>query len=160
MTSPTPTPPPTPLHAAVLAGGDATADTSRLAQLQIVTALLAGARTVSDVAGIACTAVAGAVGASRCMLATLSTDRRVLDVVRDETDNGPVRIGLDDALPAAEAARTGLAVVLRNEADRARFPLLPDSATEPLQVTLPLTSRQLQLVVREFGPTSSLRNCS
>src|SRR3954454_8804704 len=51
VTSPTPTP--TPLHAAVLAGGDASADTSRLAQLQIVTALLAGARTVSDVARVA-----------------------------------------------------------------------------------------------------------
>src|SRR3954447_452622 len=138
VTSPTPTP----LHAAVLAGGDASADTSRLAQLQIVTALLAGARTVSEVARVACTTVAGAVGASRSMLATLSTDRRVLDIVRDETDSGPARIGLDDALPAAEAARTGLAVVLRNEADRARFPLLPDTATEPLQVSLPLTSRE------------------
>jgi serine phosphatase RsbU (regulator of sigma subunit) len=142
VTSPTSTPPPTPLHAAVLAGGEATADTSRLAQLQIVTALLAGARTVSEVAGIACTTVAGAVGASRSMLATLSTDRRVLDVVRDDTDSGPMRVGLDEALPLAEAARTGLAVVLRNEADRARFPLLPESATEPLQVTLPLTSRE------------------
>src|SRR4051794_30935261 len=111
VTSPTPTPPPTPLHAAVLAGGEATADTSRLAQLQIVTALLAGARTVSEVAGIACTTVAGAVGASRAMLATLSTDRRVLDIVRDETDSGPRRIGVDDALPSAEAARTGRAVV-------------------------------------------------
>src|SRR4051812_2066453 len=138
VTSPTPPP----LHAAVLAGGEATADTSRLAQLQIVTALLAGARTVSDVARVACTTVAGAVGASRSMLATLSTDRRVLDIVRDETDAGPTRIGVDDALPSAEAARTGLAVVLRNEADRGRYPLLPASATEPLQVALPLTSRE------------------
>ena len=141
MTSPTSTPPPTPLHAAVQAGGDATADTSRLAQLQIVTALLAGARTVSDVAGIACTSVADTVGASAAMLATLSTDRRVLDVVRSESDSGPARIGLDEALPSAEAARTGHAVVLRTEADRARFPLLPESATEPLQVSLPLPSR-------------------
>src|SRR5437763_13121246 len=138
VTSPTPTP----LHAAVLAGGDASADTSRLAQLQIVTALLAGARTVSDVARVACTTVAGAVGASRSMLATLSTDRRVLDIVRDETDSGPRRIGVDDALPSAEAARTGRAVVLRDEADRARYPLLPASATEPFQVALPLTSRE------------------
>src|SRR6059058_5365768 len=74
VTSPTPTP----LHAAVLAGGDASADTSRLAQLQIVMAQLAAARTVSDVAAIACSTVAVAVGAGTCMLATLSTDRRVL----------------------------------------------------------------------------------
>ena len=125
----------------MLGGAEGTADSSRLAQLQVVTALLSGARTVSDVAKIACTTVAGAVGASRCMLATLSTDRRVLDVVRDEVDSGPARVGLDEALPSAEAARTGQAVVLRSEADRARYPQLPESATEPLQVSLPLTSR-------------------
>ena len=125
----------------MLGGGEATAGSSRLAQLQAVTALLSGARTVADVAEIACTAVAGAVGATSSMLATLSTDRRVLDVVRDESGNGPARLGLNDALPTAEAARTGLAVVLRDEADRARYPLLPESATEPLQVALPLTSR-------------------
>src|SRR4051812_18907525 len=128
VTSQTPTPTSTPLHAAVRGGAEGSADSSRLAQLQIVTALLSGAATVSDVAKIACTTVAGAVGASRAMLATLSTDRRVLDVVRDETDSGPARMSLDDALPTAEAARTGLAVVLRGEADRARYPLLSESA--------------------------------
>src|SRR3954468_15422447 len=77
VTSPTPTP----LHAAVLAGGEATADTSRLAQLQIVTALLAGARTVSDVARVACTTVAGAGGAGRTNLDTPRECRRGPDLV-------------------------------------------------------------------------------
>ena len=142
MTSQTSTPSPTPLSAALIGAGEGTADTSRLAQLQIVTALLAGARTVAEVARIAATSIADAVGASTSMLATLSTDRRVLDVVRDEADGGPARMGLDDDLPAAEAARTGSAVVLRTEADRARYQLLPATATEPLQVALPLTARE------------------
>ena len=89
MTSQTPTPTSTPLHAAVLGGGEGTADSSRLAQLQIVTALLSGAAhgvrrrqgRLHDRGRCS--------GASRAMLATLSTDRRVLDIVRDETDSGP-----------------------------------------------------------------------
>jgi serine phosphatase RsbU (regulator of sigma subunit) len=137
------TTPTQPLSAPLLTSGDSGAG-GRLAQLQIVTAQLSGARTVADVAAIACTTVADALGAHRSMLATLSTDRRMLDVVRrvpDLDSSGAARFGLDEALPVAEAASTGIAVVLRTDADRARYPQLSELLLDPLQVALPLISR-------------------
>ena len=125
-------------------GGGAAGDSSRLAQLQIVTALLSGAATVSDVAKIACTTVAGAVGASSAVLAALDADRRVLDVVRDETDSGPARVGLDDALPTAEAARAGPRGGISARPTGRATRCCPESATEPLPVALPLASHDQQ----------------
>lgn len=142
-----------PLSAPLRAGGPESGAESRLAQLQMVTARLAGARTLDDVAAVACTTVARAVDAAGATVATLSTDRRVLDEVRrvpEEPQCGPTRFGLDEALPAAEAARTGVAVVLRAAADRARYPSLRDAAGDALHVALPLLARDGVVGVASF----------
>jgi serine phosphatase RsbU (regulator of sigma subunit) len=142
-----------PLSAPLRAGGPESEAESRLAQLQMVTARLSGARTLDDVAAVACTTVARAVDAAGATVATLSTDRRVLDEVRrvpEEAQCGPTRFGLDEALPAAEAARTGVAVVLHTAADRARYPSLRDAAGSALHVALPLLARDGVVGVASF----------
>ena len=133
--------------------GAASAATDRLAQLQEVTAQLSGARTVADVAEVACTTISGAVGARSGLLATLSTDRRVLDVLRRSGDDsgGPDRVGVDEGLPIAEAARTGNPVVLHDAADRARYARAAELPPDPLQVALPLPARDAVVGVAAFG---------
>src|SRR4051812_27136033 len=93
----------------------------RLARLQAVTARLARAQTVAEVARVAMTTGAGAVGADAAMIASLSPDRRVLHV-QDAVGYSAALLavyssfGLDDAVPAAEAVRTGAPVVITGEA--------------------------------------------
>ena len=134
------------------AGSSAGASSGRLAQLQEVTAQLAAASTVADLAEVACTTIGGALGAGSGLLATLSTDRRVLDVLRRTGDDvaGTSRVGVDESLPITEAARTGARVVLHGPGDRARYARaeLPPSA---LHIALPLKARDAVVGVVAFG---------
>jgi len=118
----------------------------RLARLQAVTARLARAQTVAEVARVAVTTGANAVRAEAAMIASLSPDRRMLHV-QDAVgySAGVVALyssfGLDDPLPAAEAARTGQPVVITGDSDlAARYPDVPASAADRVHVALPLSS--------------------
>ena len=118
-----------PLHAPLRATAASSETSGRLAQLQTITGRLSGARTVADVAEVACRTIAPAVGAAAGLLATMTADRRVLDVVdRSGGTEGPQRVGVDEPGPLAEAARSGAAVMVQG-------------APEPLQVALPLLAR-------------------
>jgi serine phosphatase RsbU (regulator of sigma subunit) len=116
----------------------------RLARLQAVTARLARAQTVAEVARVAVTTGANAVGADAAVIASLTPDRRVMHV-HDAVGYADTDVahyssfGLDDALPIAEAARTGEPVVITNEQDRlARYPQLPPAVDDRVHVALPL----------------------
>lgn len=131
-----------PLATPLRAEGAAAESTGRLAQLQTVTAQLSGARTVTDVAEVACATVGSALGARSALLATLSPDRRVLDVVRRVADtDGASRYGVDDQRPICDAVRSGQAVVLRGQADWDRYKRVKDRPADPLLVAMPLVSR-------------------
>ena len=133
-----------PLRTDSRAGAAPAATNDRLAQLQEITALLSGARTVADVAEVACTTISTALGARSGLLATLSTDRRVLDVLRRSGDDvpGSDRVGVDEGLPIAEAALTGAPVVLRGAADRARFARGAELPPDSLRMAVPLMARE------------------
>ncbi|MDQ1698574.1 MAG: hypothetical protein QOG34_437 [Frankiaceae bacterium] len=132
--------------------GDATGDVTgnpagaadRLSRLQAVTARLARAQTVAEVARVAVTIGASAVRADSAMIASLSPDRRWLHVQDAVGYSAAVvalysSFGLDDPLPAAEAVRTGEPVVILSESDRiARFPDLPPPDEDRVHVVLPL----------------------
>jgi serine phosphatase RsbU (regulator of sigma subunit) len=116
----------------------------RLARLQAVTARLAGAQTVAEVARVAVTIAANAVGAGAAMVASLSPDRRMLQV-QDAIGYSAAAVAtyssfaLEDPLPAAEAVRTGTPVVITTESERlARYPGLPPMPDEHVHVALPL----------------------
>ena len=132
--------------------GEPAATSDRLAQLQEVTAQLAGAVSVADVAEVACTTIATAVGACACLLATLSPDHRVLDVLRRTGDDvtGPTRVGIDESLPITEAARTGATVLLHGAADRARY-ARTDLPPAELHIALPLRARHSVVGVVAFA---------
>ena len=121
-----------PLRARPPAGADPGATSLRLGQLQEVTAQLSGARTVADVGEVAGATIGPAIGARSVLLATLSTDRRVLDVVRRSGDEpaGPDRIGVDEQLPIAEAARANRQVIVKGGDHRIQvaFPLVAHEA--------------------------------
>ena len=104
-----------PLRARPTAGTAPAGTSMRLGQLQEVTAQLSGARTVADVAEVAGTTIGAAMGAGSVLLATLSTDRRVLDVlVRSGHEPlGQERIGVEEELPIAEAVRTNRQVIVK-----------------------------------------------
>jgi serine phosphatase RsbU (regulator of sigma subunit) len=122
--------------------GAATTSTERLAQLQTVTAQLSGARTVADVAEVACRTVMSAIGARSALLATLSRDRRVLDVVQRVADaDGSARYRVEEARPICDAVRTGEAVVLHERSELDRYPEVEDRPSDPLLVAMPLISR-------------------
>ena len=132
--------------------GAATASTGRLAQLQTVTAQLSGARTVADVAEVACQTVTGAIGARSALLATLSSDRRVLDVVQRIGDSaGASRYGVDESRPICDAVRTGEAVILRGAADWDPYQKVRDRPRDPLVVAMPLVSRDGVVGVARFS---------
>jgi len=145
-------PAPTPAYPAAPAtgeGGGATPGNplgaaDRLARLQAVTARLARAQTVAEVARIAVTTGASAVGADAAMIASLSPDRRVLHVHDSVGYDASVvtlfsSFGIDDPLPAAEAARTGEPVVIHDEQElTARYPNLPPRTEDRVHVALPL----------------------
>jgi serine phosphatase RsbU (regulator of sigma subunit) len=132
-----------PLATPLRAEGAAAASTGRLAQLQTITAQLSGARTVADVAGVACRTVMSAVGARSALLATLSSDRRVLEVVQRVADpaGAAPRYGVEETRPICDAVRTGEAIVLRGPADWDRYPRVKDRPSDPLLVAVPLVSR-------------------
>ena len=129
-----------PLRARTPAPADAGGTSVRLAQLQEVTAQLSGARTVADVGEVACTTIASAMGARAVLLATLSTDRRVLDVVCRSAAGpaGPERIGVDASLPIAEAVRSARQVIVKG-------------GDEPLQVAMPLLAHDSVVGVASLG---------
>jgi serine phosphatase RsbU (regulator of sigma subunit) len=115
----------------------------RLARLQAVTARLARSQTVAEVARVAVTTGASAVRAEGAMIASLSPDRRMLNV-EDAVGYSASLValyssfGLDDPLPAAEAVRTGEPVVITsNEELTARYPDLPPTEGR-VHVALPL----------------------
>jgi serine phosphatase RsbU (regulator of sigma subunit) len=145
-------PAPTPAYPAAATPGDGggvaaanpTGAADRLARLQAVTARLARAQTVAEVARIAVTTGASAVGADGAMIASLSPDRRVLHV-HDTVgyDAAAVALystfGLDEPLPAAEAARIGEPVIIMSEQELlARYPDLPAPGDDRVHVALPL----------------------
>jgi serine phosphatase RsbU (regulator of sigma subunit) len=109
-----------------------------------VTARLARAQTVAEVARVAVTTGAGAVGAECAMIASLSGDRRMLQVQEAVGYSAATlalysSFGLDDPLPAAEAVRTGEPVVITSEEDRlSRYPGLPSLSEDRIHVALPL----------------------
>lgn len=129
-----------PLRARSSAGGAATGTSERLAQLQGITAHLSAARTAADVAEVACTTIGAAVGAKSGMLATLSTDRRILVVACRFGDEpgGPDRIGVDEPLPVAEAVQANRQVIVTGGDDL-------------LQVALPLLAHDSVVGVASFG---------
>jgi hypothetical protein len=119
------------------------ADAGRLASLQTVTAELSGARTVAEIGAVTCGAVARAVGADPALLMVLTDDRRMLEVVAcsaDEGDAVPTRVGIDEPVPAAEAART-------------RRVTTSAAPTGGLSVALPLVARDEVIGVVQFGWT-------
>lgn len=123
--------------------GNPTGAADRLARLQAVTARLARAQTVAEVARVAVTTGASAVRAEAAMIASLSPDRRMLHV-QDAVGYGAAVVsryssfGLDDPLPAAEAVRTGEPVVITDDEDlAARYPELPPTDNR-VHVALPL----------------------
>lgn len=143
-----------PLAPLLRSEGTATTSTGRLAQLQTVTAELSGARTVADVADVACRTVPGAIGARSALLATLSSDRRVLDVVQRVADSdGASRYGVDEPRPICDAVRTGEAVILREPADWGPYPKVRERPDDPLVVAMPLVSRDGVVGVARFSWT-------
>jgi len=129
-----------PVGAAPL-GGARPDGSGRLASLQGITAELSGARTVAEIGAVACGPILRVVAADTALLTLLSTDRRVLEVMgcsHEGDDAVPSRIGMDDAVPAAEAARTGRTVTTR-------------AAGAGLSVALPLLARDEVVGVAQFG---------
>lgn len=124
--------------------GHTTGAADRLARLQAVTARLAKAQTVAEVARIAVSTGASAVGADAAMIASVSPDRRMLHVQDAVGYSAAVvsllsSFGLDDALPAAEAVRTGEPIVISGEPELAeRYPDLPPRTEDRFHVALPL----------------------
>lgn len=141
-------PAPTPAYPSATPPTEGTANPAgaadRLARLQAVTARLARAQTVAEVARIAVTTGASAVGADAAMIASVSPDRRVLHVQDSVGYSAAVvallsTFGLDDPIPAAEAARTGEPVVINDERElAARYPNLPPRTEDRVHVALPL----------------------
>ena len=137
-------PAPFPAYPTASAAADPAGAADRLTRLQAVTARLARAQTVAEVARVAVTAAANAVHADGAMIASLTADRRMLHV-HDAVGYGDAVVaalssfGIDAPLPAAEAARTGEVVVLRNEEEvAARYPDLPARSADRVHVALPL----------------------
>ncbi|MBV9097528.1 MAG: SpoIIE family protein phosphatase [Frankiaceae bacterium] len=116
----------------------------RLARLQAVTARLARAQTVAEVARVAVTTGANAVGADAAMIASLTPDRRVLHVhdtagYDDAVVAAYATFAVDDALPAADAARTGEPVVIATDAElHDRYPNLAAVGSGRVHIALPL----------------------
>jgi serine phosphatase RsbU (regulator of sigma subunit) len=116
----------------------------RLVRLQAVSARLAAAQTVAEVARVAVTTAAAAVGATAAMVASLSRDGRRLTVQDSAGYDVPTlapmhTLGIEEVTPAAEAARTAMPVVLTGETERQqRFPGIPTLPDEHVHVALPL----------------------
>jgi serine phosphatase RsbU (regulator of sigma subunit) len=124
--------------------GRLTGAADRLMRLQSVTARLARAQTVAEVARVAVTVGAESVGADSAMIASLSPDRRML-FVQDSVGYSAATVSVhtflavDDRLPAAEAVRSGEPVVISSEAERLeRYPGLPPLTDDRVHVALPL----------------------
>jgi serine phosphatase RsbU (regulator of sigma subunit) len=137
-------PVPTPAYPTAGAAASPAGAADRLARLQAVTARLARAQTVAEVARVAVTTGANAVGADAAVIASLTPDRRVMHV-QDAVGYAEAAVahyasfGLDDPLPIAQAARTGEPVVITDEQDRLdRYPDLPPPVEDRVHVALPL----------------------
>lgn len=139
---PTDAPPEVPGHARPLPDSD-----ERLTRLHSVTGQLSAAQTMADVAGVAVAAAKDAVGADCAMIATLTPDRRILEVLRATGYNAETverfpRFDVGASLPAAEAVRLGAPVIITSEARRqARYPGLPPMEDDQLHAALPLVAR-------------------
>ena len=102
----------------------------RVARLQAVTAGLADARTVEDVAAVIVSEGAAGLAADSCALCLLTADGAHLEVVRQVGYDPTVverfqTFALDAPLPASEALRRRETVVLRSLEERnTRFPVL------------------------------------
>jgi serine phosphatase RsbU (regulator of sigma subunit) len=109
-----------------------------------MTAQLSGARTVADVGTVVVTTIASAVEASRAALVTMSTDRRVLEVVAAVGFDGSatsMRFDVDEGHPIAAAARSRAPVLLHGPGDLTTYPALTGIVDDPLQMALPLLAR-------------------
>jgi len=137
-------PAPAPAYPSAGAAAETPGAADRLARLQAVTARLARAQTVAEVARVAVTTGANAVGADAAVIASLTPDRRMLHVqdtvgYDDAAVAAYATFGLDDALPAADAARTGEPVVIASDRElRERYPNLTTTDEERVHVALPL----------------------
>jgi serine phosphatase RsbU (regulator of sigma subunit) len=127
----------------VVVTGDPAA--SRLAQLQAVTAGLAAAQTLAEVAEIAIGLGGAAVGAQGAMVAALSQDGRMLDVLAshgydDEALERWSRFPIEAPMPGAEAARTMRTVYFGTGEERElRYPQLAPTRRWESLVAVPLT---------------------
>ncbi|MGH9282644.1 MAG: GAF domain-containing protein, partial [Acidimicrobiales bacterium] len=105
----------------------------RVARLQAITAGLADARTVEDVAAVVVGQGVAGLDADSGALCLLTPDGSRLAVVRQAGyDQSSIdryqTFGLDDPLPAAEAVRTGELILLASLEERdERFPALKDA---------------------------------
>ncbi len=123
-----------------------TVTAARLGRLQQLTAALAAAHAVADVTAVVVEQAAALLGAEVAALSLLAADRRTLHVVRVHTTGGhddamSATLDIDDALPVAEAVRTGRILAVGSVAERdARWPLLRGRPprVEHALVTLPL----------------------
>ena len=127
-------------------------ETQRLLE---VSAALAGAARPEDVADVVLERGRVSLGASAGSVMLLEGDRLELLASTgygDELVEAFRGIPLSDAVPPADAARHGEAVVLRSEADRrSRYPALAGHGLTGASITLPLTVAGQPLGCVSFG---------
>jgi GAF domain-containing protein/anti-sigma regulatory factor (Ser/Thr protein kinase) len=137
---------------------DALRAAERLARLQTVTARLAGASTVEDVASVIVDHAAAGIGAQSAVFLELVDDGEMFEVVRQigldsETEEEFATFAVDAPLPAGDAVRTGSIVVIADAADRdARYPALAARPTrEGTHVVAPLADDDRAYGAVAFG---------